>query len=484
MVRLRQRLLAGGVAVLMGVSDARAADADAPAVNLYDSGWVDDTGDQAATGPVALEPISSDFSGPADHVVVGIDDGRTMVTWMPGDAAATLDGALLLVPSGTTWDQVGLLDPDALWALDRFTQPWRWRETCGQVLSTASSSGCGSDDAEKTDRGGSSSGGCLSTGDGSDDPDKTVESASPGADGASAELGAYSAWLHDGLTLDELLTWMDDVGFAHPEGVDSALAAWIDDGGAVLALRLRERAWLNGEMPQPLRVVMAGRAAPPLPITLGGLGGADARDLVVTVLHDSEAWLPDLPVAGPDHCLVESPDDFGSDPVEDGLAVHWHAATGISEDGPAADAAAASMGWEAFLPDGQCTDCSDWDHLDPSIVRAFGVDDPDPAITRARVRAWRPTASAPVPLVQPEVSPRVGTKRVVDYRWELAGVLPWCDGTFEEGGGTCFSSAWWARRAQQDEEAREVIPLSGGGCGGGKGLLLLPLLFAGLRRRR
>jgi hypothetical protein len=481
MVHLRQQLMAGGAVVLVGATDARAA--DAPAVKLYDSGWVDDTGDQAATGPVALEPISSDYAGPVDHVVVGIDDGRTMVTWMPGDASATLDGALLLVPSGTTWDQVGLLDPDALWALDRFTQPWRWRETCGQVLSTPSSAGCGSGDAEKTDRG-SSSGGCLSSGDGSDDPDKTVENASPGLDGAEAELGAYSAWLHDGVTLAELQAWMDEVGFARPDGIEPALAAWIDDGGAVLALRLRERAWLNGEMPQPLRVVMAGDAAPPLPLTLGGLGGAPARDLVVTVLHDSEAWLPDLPVAGADHCLVESPDDFGSDPVEDLLAVHWHAATGVSEDGPAAGAAPASMGWESFLPDGRCTDCSEWDYLDPSIVRAFGVSDDDPAITRSRVRAWRPTATAPAPLMAPEERPRVGTKRVVDYRWELAGVLPWCDGTFEEGGGSCFSSAWWARRAQQDEDDREVIPLNGRGCGGGKGLLLLPLLFAGLRRRR
>ena len=472
-------LATGLVAVGLGAGAAHAQD-DA-SVDLYDSGWVGDSGQDPSTGPVAIEPIASDYSGPVDHVVVGLDYGRAMVTWMPGDASATLDGALLLVPAGTTWDQIGLLDPDALVSLDQFTQPWRWQETCGQVLSS-SGGGCGSGDADKADRSSSSSG-CTSSSDRSGDPDKTVEAASPSTDGADAELGAYSAWLHEGLTLDELTDWMDEVAFARPEGIEPALSAWLDEGGAVLAVRLRERAWLNGDMPEPLRMVMNEADLPPLPVTLGALGGASARDLVVTVLHDSDPWLPDAPVAGPDHCLVESADEFGGDPVEDLLAAQWHTATGISADGPTAEAAPVSMGWEAFLPDGRCTDCTSWNHLDPSIVRAFGVDDPDPAITRVRVRAWRPSVTAAVALVSPEDHPRSGIKRVVDYRWELAGLLPWCDGTLEDGGGTCFSSAWWARRAQQDEHDREAVPLSNGGCGGGKGLLLLPFLLAGLRRR-
>jgi hypothetical protein len=131
-------------------------------------------------------------------------------------------------------------------------------------------------------------------------------------------------------------------------------------------------------------------------------------------------------------------------------------------------------------------DCQRTDVLSEAVLSMLGHDDISVAIHRSRVRFDRRAVPGPVALEVPaEESPR-GTKRVVESRWELTGLLPACDGTEMQGGGTCFSAAWWAERAVNEHDEREELSLDERRCGRGRGavVLALPFVLAGFRRRR
>ncbi len=459
----------------MPPSAAHAADT---AVAVYDSGWETDA-DAPAAGPIALEPIPSDFAGHTDRMVTAFSGGRSTLTYQPGDREAAAQGVLLPVGPDTDWDDIARVDADLLDALDAFTRPWLWEETCGQLLTAPA--GCQDSDSRAAERSEpDSSGGCLSFGGSDKDPDEEGVGSRPGDDSGEviSTLGAYDAWLIQPASTDDALAWMADHGFTAPPGIDRALGPWIDGGGAFLALKLDLDVPDDGfGGPAPVRIRM-GETVAPLPLGLGTLGGPLVRDLLVFTLDEDRPYQPMLGEPdGPGHCLL--PVEF--DPAAD-LAAAWKQASGIPDDPNRDRAADVAWAWEAWLPDGRCLDCRTYDQLADRVVEGLGLDAPEPAITRSRLRVHRGGLNETVYLGVPGFEPPLGVRRVVDYRWELAGILPHCDGTEEAGGGTCFGAAWWLDRATTDDRDVEPIPQEGG-CGGGRAVLLLPLLLVALRRR-
>ena len=467
-------LLSVGLALGAG-GDAWAADTG---LAVYDTGWSEE-GDAPAPGPVAIRRIDSTFAGATDHLVIADDYGLVSWTWLPSSRDDAAEGVLLPVPAGTTWDQVARVNSDLVRDLDIFTQPWFWEETCGQVL-TAPPAGCDTGDDRAADRSGSA-GGCLSSdGSGTEDTETGGGGQNPGGgDDASVTLGEYDAWLvepGDGALADALET----AGIEATGALLDAAAGWSGAGGGFLLLRLDPyRDTNNWPTPSSIRVTMVGDV-PPIPLGMGTLGGDDTRDLIVTVLSaEATSVLPaGSEPAAPEDCLAEVDEAEGS--VEDSMAESWWAASGLPPGGE--PGAGPAWAWEAWLPEGVCYDCQTFDTLSTRVTNAVGMASADPGITRLRVRAHR--AAVPSPMVlEAADAPRVGIKRVVAYRWELAGILPMCDGSAEEGGGTCFSAAWWAARAD-GTHADEDIPIEKKGCLGGRASLLLPLLLlVGWRRR-
>lgn len=470
---------------------AQAQEGAAATPKVYDTGWVGDDA-ETASGPVALGPIDTEFSGFTEQVVYALEGGRTVLTWLGPDRDAAAQGVLLPVSPETVRADLASIDESALEALDRWTQPWLWEETCGQVLEAPPAEGCGGRDAKAADRSSgsgcstSSSSGCTSS---ADDSAGWLNADSgnvggTGVGGAEFALGEYRAWLIGPESVDELRTWLEDQELAQPPGLDEAAGDWIAAGGAFLALRLDLTADTDGRpSPTPVQVTMTG-VVPPLPVGLGSLGGPDVRDLVVHTLHEDLAYVPDLNETGPYDCLLDVTRRESAD-VAQAMRADWHVASSIRDDVTAAAEIGAVWTIEAWLPTGDCTDCQSWDRLADSVLVSLGHLARSSAITRSRLRLDRRAVTATVDFTSPETDPPVGIKRVVERRWELAGLLPACDGTMEEDGGTCFSAAWWAERAANEQNEREDLRLDGSNCGRGSGatILLFPFLLAAFRRR-
>jgi hypothetical protein len=450
----------------------------AHAAHAQDSGW-EDSGTTRASGPQALAPLPHDFSGATDQLAVGVDVDVLRLTYLPASREDAAVGVLLPAPPDISIDDIARVDPQAFEDLDRFTRPWLWEESCGQVLAEAPS-GCSSDDSS-ADRGSDSGSGCgggsygegdtgASGGGDGDDPDRVTFS-----------LGEYTGLILVDTTPEDALPLLEAEGIVVPEGAAAAMATVLAEGGAIVALRLDADAPTDGwDSPSAIQIRQE-RTDPNLRLwpALGTLGGEDTRDLIVHALHEEDAWAPQLDEAGPAaDCLLEA-----AGVPADAMAKAWSTASGVG-----AESGGAALTWMAWLPDGECLDCGPYDALSEMVPKRLLGPTEQPALTRTRVRYHRADAADPVTISRIEAPPLTGIRRLVDHRWELEAEYPRCDLAKVDEPGTCFGAAYWAERAESGGTESEDLPTSNNRCGPRRApaalLLLLPFAVAGLRRRR
>ena len=451
----------------------------APTARAWDSGAAD-SGWGGSAGPAALAPLPHDFTGATDQLAVGVDVDVLRLSYLPASRQDAAVGVLLPAPPDITLDDIARVDPEAFEDLDRFTRPWLWRESCGQVLAEAPT-GCDGDD-DGADRDSSRSSGCSGSSGG--DEDNTGASGSGDGDDPDTvtfSLGEYTGLILVDTTPEAALPRLEEAGIIVPPGAAAAMATVLAEGGAIVALRLDADAPTDGWASPSAIQIRQPRTDANLRLwpALGTLGGEDTRDLVVHALHEEDAWAPQLDESGPTgDCLLEAESAPGG-PMKQA----WETASGVD-----AESGAAALTWVAWLPDGACLDCGPYDALSDMVPRRLLGPTEQPALTRTRVRYHRADAADPVAIARIESPPPPGIRRLVTHSWELEAAYPRCDLAKVEDPGTCFGAAYWAERAESGASENEDLPSSNDRCGPRRTpaalLLLLPFAVAGVRRRR
>jgi hypothetical protein len=348
-------------------------------------------------------------------VVIARAGEETTLTLAPDYAGDLTEFALVVpVPAGTTAEQIGTGDADAVDFLDQYSVPRGVAYTCDDLF-TATSYGCATQL------------GCAA--------------ASSEFDGLASELGAaaddgveveasfaaaeYELVLLSAEDGDGLWAWLDDNGYAVPEGGEDVLQEYVDAGTWFLAARVRlDAAPEEGARLTPLTVRSTGEGAG-LPIRIGTISAAGEQEVVVLFLDDDEVGVSNYPELSIRQECMWRGDDLGA-AYEDQLA------DALVEVGGAGWVREYS--WDLTQ---KCDPCTTQQVVDEDLLTAVGADPWEAHLTRMRVRYTPATAEEDLVFYE---TGRYGVTeqiRLVRYAEELESWFPLCDEGWVEDPGQC-----------------------------------------------
>jgi hypothetical protein len=240
---------------------------------------------------------------------------------------------------------------------------------------------------------------------------------------------------------DGLVLWLDENGYAVPDGGEAILQEYIDSGTFFLAAKIdMRRVERRGEWLPPIQFVYPSSQLQ-LPIRIGTISAEGAQDVVMYVLSDidkGEVGIANYPELEVDtECMARDVDagDFGS----------WYSGridAAIEKDGagwvkeyswdlePSSDTA--TMGYHCD----PCTASPAAPTQDGSF-RAFGLDSMSAHLTRIRMRYTPEQATEDLVLYESGVLDVEQQVRIVSYKQELEFLYPVCDEGFVDNPGTC-----------------------------------------------
>lgn len=382
----------------------------------------------------------------ASQVVVAREGDHTTLTLAADYEGDLADFALLVpLPTAVTEDDVHVVDPDLIARVDEYSSPRMVEYTCDDVLSaerdTTPLIGCGG--ASKDASVYSSADAALSYG------GVTVDVE------AYFVEGEYTVAVLSAEESEGLMGWLDQNGYAVPEGGEDILQEYIDAGAHFLAARVTlpqaGATWLS-----PLQIAYDSEVWS-LPIRIGTINAEDAQEVLVYALTaGGQVGISNYPQLEPDdECMLRDADLVGGYQAE--LDGEW-------AEGP---------GWvleHAWSLTTSCDPCTATTGLTPDELHALGLTTYHAFLTRLRVHYAKAQAAEDLVLYDSGIYENQQT-RFIRYDDRLESLFPVCGEGFVEDPGTCEAG-----------ERAPVVGCSAPGtsASGAAGLLA----FAMLRRRR
>lgn len=374
----------------------------------------------------------SELSNHSSHVILARDGSETVLTVsMDYDGDASQFALLLPVPEILRREDVSTPDRELVDAVESYgaaraveyscedALPVQVGVGCGGLLGCASAEGAYADTAWRS----------------------TVDVV------ASFDVAGYNLVVLSAEQSDGLWTWLDQNGYAVPEGGEDVLQEYIDAGAYFLAVKidLTEVETVQGWLP-PLQFRYSADVFG-LPIRIGTISAEGEQEVVINVIADEElgqAGISNYPEYELDHdCMVDWGDDFGA----------WYEAR---IDGAFAQGAGwlREHSWPVFkrvetMGTYHCDPCTmtitETGDFEAEQLAALGAGGDELHLSRLRVRYRPEEATEDLVFYFDGIRDQKGQSRFIAHRHELESLYPVCDSGWAADPGTCpapASSSW------------------------------------------
>jgi len=408
---------------------------------------------------------SGELYNSVSRVVLARFDGRTTITMANDITGDTTDFAVIVpVPNVPGADDVAVVDPDVIDRFDTYSEPREVSYRCEDFYNNESDADTDSDTDSDTDA------------DTDSDTDVDVE--------AQYIVGEYDVVILSADESGNLITWLNDNGYAVPTASEALLQEYIDGGSNFFAAKVDADAEIeSGDMLSPLQISYEADTWA-LPLRLGTLNSPGSQDLIVYTLNDysdGEAGISTYDEATvEDGCMydhAEEHDSFES----------WYTdrlATAHEQPG---------LNWvvEYSWGNAGCDPCSD---AIPDGDDAVTVGVPEDRahyseywLTRMHLRYAPQEVETALGFYHSGIR-QTRQQRYIQYDEVFEEFFEVCDVGWVEADQTCLSQdedESGSANPSLDDDDDDGNGSRGGGCAGGSAAGLLLVLGAGrLRRRR
>ena len=425
--------------------------------------------------------------------------GRSTVLTMANDVEGDLSdfGLIVPVPSTVTAEDVFVVDPDILGALDTYSAPRLVSYSCADIEWVPDGEGGWEGGSQVTIGCGGSSGVDMSA------PDTGSSSGGHERGGGLGEVlledvlrvdrftaGEYDLAVVSATNESGLSDWLSEEGFSLSAEADELLGEYVDAGLSFLVARVSlekladDRPWLS-----PLQIRYEADMVS-IPIRLGTLSSSGVQDVLIYTIADSGLMgissYPEINVES--ECLLRSEvgvGEFINGELDDALGDGASEDTGTS--GEESDIIGAGYALEYGWGEGKCDPCPPEGGLEDSVLEALGFTGGSSTawVTRLHMRYRPEDITADLVLYEGNVQAN-WQLRYIDHESDLEAYWPICDEGWSSDPGSCPEPAYSSDPTDYEDDIEDIEPSDTGMLCASTIVVnpLVVMLLAGFLRRR